>query len=225
MPTRINIGRFSKIELLINTTARILKLYEHYNKGTKHSPSRLSELKTEDVDVAEQSWIRDEQELITKDIEEGKFISLCPQYKDGLIVVAVRAEHWMQATWNRQEFILPSLNDQMIAEDEHRKGGHLGVAATVARIRCRFLITGYYFPKISQNHCHKCIVCKRIFQRLSGQVMASLPLEQLQPLPPFHMGQDRFLRTIYHQGRGADENSQKMQWTDFCLFFLSCSAC
>ena len=175
--------------------------------------------------MAEQSWIRDAQESITKDIEEGKLISLCPQHKDGLIVVAVRAEHWMQATWNRQEFILPPLNHQMIAEDEHRKGGHLGIAATVANIRCRFLITGYYFPKISQNHCHKCIICKWKFQRLSGQVMARLPLEQLQPLPPFYTGQDRFLRTIYHQGRGADENSQKMQWTDFCLFLLSCSAC
>lgn len=84
--------------------------------------------------MAEQSWIRDAQESITKDIEEGKLISLCPQYKDGLIVVAVRAEHWMQATWNRQEFILPPLNHQMIAEDEHRKGGHLGIAATVANI-------------------------------------------------------------------------------------------
>ena len=82
-------------------------------------------------------------------------------------MVAVRAEHWMQATWNRQEFILPPLNHQMIAEDEHRKGGHLGIAATVANIRCRFLITGYYFPKISQNHCHKCIICKWKFQRLS----------------------------------------------------------
>ena len=152
--------------------------------------------------MAEQSWIRDAQESITKDIEEGKLISLCPQHKDGLIVVAVRAEHWMQATWNRQEFILPPLNHQMIAEDEHRKGGHLGIAATVANIRCRFLITGYYFPKISQNHCHKCIICKWKFQRLSD-----------------------FFGPFYHQGRGADENSQKMQWTDFCLFFLSCSAC
>ena len=96
-------------------------------------------------------------------------------------MVAVRAEHWMQATWNRQEFILPPLNHQMIAEDEHRKGGHLGIAATVANIRCRFLITGYYFPKISENHCHKYIICKWKFQRLSGQVMARLPLEQLQP--------------------------------------------
>ena len=141
LPTRINIGRFSKIELLMNTTARILKLYEHYNKGTKHSPSGLSELKTEDVDVGEKFWIRDAQESINKDINKDQFIRLCPKYKDGLIVVAVRAEHWMQATWNRQEFILPPLNHQMIAEDEHRKGGHLGVAATVARIRCRFLIT------------------------------------------------------------------------------------
>lgn len=144
MPTRINIGRFSKIELLMNTTARILKLYEHYNKGTKHSPSGLSELTTEDVDVGEQFWIRDAQESINKDIDKGKFIRLCPKYKDGLIVVAVRAEHWMQATWDRQEFILSPLNhhvSQMIAEDEHRKGGCLGIAATAARIGCHFLIT------------------------------------------------------------------------------------
>ena len=78
-------------------------------------------------------------ELITKDIEEGKFIRLCPKYKDGLTVVAVRgsAECWMQATQNRQTFILPPLNHrllQLIAEDEHRKGKHLDVAATVAII-------------------------------------------------------------------------------------------
>ena len=43
----------------------------------------------------------------------------------------------MQATRNRQTFILPPLNHrllQLIAEDEHRKGGHLDVAATVAII-------------------------------------------------------------------------------------------
>ena len=41
----------------------------------------------------------------------------------------------MQVTWNRQKFILPLLNhrlSQMIAEDEHRKGEHLHVAAAVA---------------------------------------------------------------------------------------------
>lgn len=90
METRINIGRFSKNELLTNTTARKLKLYKCHNKVTEHSPSRLSELKTKDIDAAERFKIRDVQELITKDVEMGKFIRLCPKYKDGLTVVAVR---------------------------------------------------------------------------------------------------------------------------------------
>lgn len=90
METRINIGRFSKNELLTNTTARKLKLYKCHNKVTEHSPSRLSELKTKDIDAAERFKIRDVQELVTKDVEEGKFIRLCPKYKDGLTVVAVR---------------------------------------------------------------------------------------------------------------------------------------
>lgn len=90
METRINIGRFSKNELLTNTTARKLKLYKCHNKVTGHSPSRLSELKTKDIDAAERFKIRDVQELVTKDVEEGKFIRLCPKYKDGLTVVAVK---------------------------------------------------------------------------------------------------------------------------------------
>lgn len=90
METRINIGRFSKNDLLTNTTARKLKLYKCHNKVTEHSPSRLSELKTKDIDAAERFKIRDVQELVTKDVEEGKFIRLCPKYKDGLTVVAVR---------------------------------------------------------------------------------------------------------------------------------------
>lgn len=90
METRINIGRFSKNELLTNTTARKLKLYKCHNKVTEHSPSRLSELKTKDIDAAERFKIRDVQELVTKDVEEGKFIRLCPKYKDGLTVVAVK---------------------------------------------------------------------------------------------------------------------------------------
>ena len=90
METRINIGRFSKNELLTNTTARKLKPYKRYNKVTEHSHSGLSELKTKDIDAAERFKIRDVQELITKDVEEGKFIRLCPKYKDGLTVVAVR---------------------------------------------------------------------------------------------------------------------------------------
>ncbi|KAK2549037.1 hypothetical protein P5673_030666, partial [Acropora cervicornis] len=100
----------------------------------------------------------------------------------------------MQATWNRQEFILLPHNhrfSQLIAKDEHRKGGHLGVAATVARIWSRFWITN--LQRIVKSICFKCVTCRRKFQRLSGQIMSDLPLERLQPSPPFaNVGVDFF---------------------------------
>lgn len=68
LATRINIRRFSKIKLLTNTTARILKIYKYYNRDTEHSPSGLSELKTKDIDAAKRFWIRDSQESVTKDV-------------------------------------------------------------------------------------------------------------------------------------------------------------
>ena len=69
LATKVHIGRFCKIKLSMNTTDRILNLYKHYNKGTEHSPSGLSQLRTIDVDAAERFWIRDAQESITKGIE------------------------------------------------------------------------------------------------------------------------------------------------------------
>ena len=100
----------------------------------------------------------------------------------------------MQATWNRQEFILLSHNhrfSQLISEDEYRKGGHLGVAATVARIRSCFWITN--LERIVKSICFKCVTCRRKFQRLSGQIMSDLPLERLQPSPLFaNVGVDFF---------------------------------
>ena len=197
LAARIDIDRFSKIELLKNTTARILKLYKQYKKSAGRSPGsavEMGKLTVADTDAAERFWIKDAQESIAKDVQAGKFVRLCPKYRDGLIVVGGRAERWMQATWNRQEFILLPHNhrfSQLIAEDEHRKGGHLGVAATVARIRSRFRITN--LQRIAKSICFKCVTCRRKFQRLSGQIMSDLPLERLQPSPPFaNVGVDFF---------------------------------
>ena len=41
---RINTGRFSKIELLKNSTARILKLYKRYTKSAERSPDSAVEI-------------------------------------------------------------------------------------------------------------------------------------------------------------------------------------
>ena len=86
-----------------------MKLYEQYKKSAERSPGsavEMGKLTVADTDVAKWFWIKDAKESIAKDIQAGKFVRLCPKYKDGFIVVGGRAERWMQATWNRQEFIL-----------------------------------------------------------------------------------------------------------------------
>lgn len=61
LAARINIGRFSKIELLKNTTVRILKLYKQYKKPAERSPSdavEMGKLTVADTDAAEDEHSR-----------------------------------------------------------------------------------------------------------------------------------------------------------------------
>ena len=58
----INVNATEKETLQSKLTARILRLYKRYTKGTEHSPSGLSKLKTKDVDAAERFWIRNVRE-------------------------------------------------------------------------------------------------------------------------------------------------------------------
>lgn len=59
---RINIGRFSKIELLLNIIVRILKLYKQYKKFVKYlfgSVVEKNKLVVVDRDSVERFWIKD----------------------------------------------------------------------------------------------------------------------------------------------------------------------
>ena len=60
---RLNIQRFSKIELLINTTARVLKLYRRYKfkTHTTCNQSCMSDVTVEDREIAETFWTQDTQ--------------------------------------------------------------------------------------------------------------------------------------------------------------------
>ena len=104
---RINIRRFSKIELLINTTAHILKLYRRYRFETDATcnQSCMSDITVEDREIAEKFWIQDAQCQMKDDITSGKYVKLCLKNKDDIVVTGGRTERWMASTWNRQEFI------------------------------------------------------------------------------------------------------------------------
>ena len=188
---RINISRFSKIRMLLNTMARILNLYKRYkNQNDAMRKCELGELAVSDLEDAETFWILDAQSVICSAVKEGKLLRLCPRYRNRIIVVGSRAERLVQATWKKQEFILLPHNHRLshlIAESEHAKGGHLGVSSTVAKIRSRFWIINV--QKIVQSICNK---CRKKFKMLCGQAMKNLPVE-IQLSPPFtNVGVDLF---------------------------------
>ena len=172
---RFNIQRFSKIELLINTTAHILKLYHRYKFETHATcnQSCMSDETVEDREIAEKLWIRDAQCQRKDDITSGKYAKLCPKNKDDIIVVEGHTERWMASIWNRRELILLP-NDHrfsyLVAVSEHQQIGNLGVGTTIARIHLKFWIIGA--RKLVETIIGKCIKCKDKFKRLSSQLMA-----------------------------------------------------
>ena len=138
--------------------------------------------------------MKDAQNLIKGDLRKDKYKKLCPRIKDDLIVVGGRTERWMEATWNKQEFLLLPSNhriSELIVLYEHKESGHLAVASTVARIRCKYWIIG--ITKLVKGVISNCIPRKKKFQRRASQMMSPLPVERLKPTPPFtNIGVDLF---------------------------------
>ena len=182
LSTRINPLRFSKWQVLVNTTARIFDLYRRFKHNNEKIP--LSQAMK---DKAEKFWIKHVQKEL--DPKSKQLIKLHPTTnKDGIMVVGGRTERWREATWNEQFFtILPGKNhiSLLIARYEHALGGHVGRDATISKIRAKYWILGIrgLVEKIVEN----CTLCKAKLERLLQQQMAPLPAERLllKPCPGF----------------------------------------
>ena len=189
LASRIDLSRFSKWYRLINTTARILKLYKRYKSGADKS----SKLVPADLNQAESFWIKEAQQEI--DIKSKNLVKFRPKRNDeNIIVVGGRTERWMEGTWNRQLFILLPKKHRvslLIARRDHARIGHLGRDATISKIRSTYWILGV--RAIVKNMISKCVICKMKIKKLLEQVMAPLPIERLKPCPPFtHVMVDYF---------------------------------
>ena len=90
--------RFSKWRLLVNVTARIICLFNKITKkvGATMQPSQV------EISQAERLWYIEAQETL----DSKQLIKLGPQMEDGVMMVGGRTERWLEATWNRQKFIL-----------------------------------------------------------------------------------------------------------------------
>ena len=185
LATRIDIDKFSNFNRLIHVTARVLKLYERFKNETQIS-TPLSDIYPEDIKKAERFWVIEAQRSLHTQSKKKQLKKLCPKMENGIMVASGRAGRWLQETWNKDAFILlPSEHplSKLVAEYEHRKAGHNGVAATIAQIRGTYWILG--ISKIAKRIVKSCVLCKIKRKRLESQIMGNLPLERLKPSPPF----------------------------------------
>ena len=185
LASRIDLDRFSKLERLLGTTARIVWLYQKYNKTSQNCSSESITVRT--LEAAKLLLIKDAQKEIIPDLNGQRYKKLIPRNKEGVIVAGGRCERWNEATWNKQEFVLlPNKHrlSYLIAEQAHRKGGHKGITSTIAAIRREYWIIKV--RSLVGNIINKCILCRIRTQKLCEQVMSSLPIERLKPSPPFY---------------------------------------
>ena len=185
----LDFNSFSSFTKLKRVTAWIIKAGSKF-KGTKVNDflTRKELLKAEEMIVTAA-----QRELVHK-LEENTFRRLCARIENDIIIVGGRAERWLDATWNRQNFILLPLKNrisELITREEHIRIGHLGVSATVAAVRSHFWILNVHtIAKVVRENC---VDCKAKLLEAVNQKMADLPIERLKPCPPFtNVGVDYF---------------------------------
>ena len=169
----------SRWQVLVMATARIIRLVKRYKKGSRSSDSEPT---LEDHQEAELFWIKSAQKKINLDACK----KLSPIVEDGVYRVGGRTERWMGCTWNQQKFILmPKKNhiSTLIARDMHNKGGHLGIASSMSKVRLRFWIIG--LKTLMKAIIRDCRKCKERLMSLQSQIMSTLPIERIKPAPPF----------------------------------------
>ena len=177
--SRFNLNRYSQLRRLVWVTARLLRLYRRYK--TPEVPTGSHPTVT-DMKDAKTMWIKEAQ----TSLDLAKCKQLRPSLEDGIVVVGGRTERWMQATWNKQKFVLLPKDHQLshlIVSHEHTAGGHLGTAATIDKIRSNYWIIGV--TKMVKSLIGKCVPCRRARKKLYSQVMSPLPVERIKPSPPF----------------------------------------
>ena len=134
------------------------------------------------MEKAELFWIREAQQNMGKDIENGKYKRLCPKMsEDGVYVIRGRSELWMEMSYNKREVILLQYDhpfSRLFVEHKHRIGHH-GVLTTARKVRTR-----YWIPKLLKlvkSVKSKCVICRKLDKRVSEQVMATCQLIDSNP--------------------------------------------
>ena len=187
----IDVERFSNWMVLKRVTATMFKCAKTWICRTKDKTTVMSsEINSSDVRAAELFLVKQAQ----LSVDPRRYVKLKPRSENGIITVGGRTERWMSGTWNQQKFILLPKEcyiSRLIATYEHERGGHLGIAASVSKVRSKYWIIG--IRRLMRNIIACCRYCKEKLKAVQSQVMSPLPVERIKPSPAFNtVGVDYF---------------------------------
>ncbi|XP_043234175.1 uncharacterized protein LOC122387784 isoform X1 [Amphibalanus amphitrite] len=179
----IAIENFSSYDKLIRVTARLLSIVESDTRSLKSIGKPLT---VEVLSKAEELWIRQAQRTILENWQV-RFRRLGPSLTDdGIIIVGSRIAKWLKENWNRDCYtLLPSNHPltHLIVRKIHCRD-HGGIDSTLAQLQTKFWVPGA--RRVIKSIRRECIVCRRLFDKPSPQVMGPVNPNRLKPSPAFH---------------------------------------
>lgn len=143
-------------------------------------------LSSNEIESAEEYWTKQAQAGLSERVAKGDFKTLSPLVDDtGIIRVGGRVDPHLFSYNRKCPALLPHDHwiSVLITRNVHR-AGHLGVAATTAKIRRKYwIIKGTNVAKTIKQRCK---FYREIEAKVETQLMANLPRCRLQPCtPPF----------------------------------------
>jgi hypothetical protein len=141
---------------------------------------------------------------ISKGQDTGKLYKLDPFLdNDGILRVGGRIEQAIIAFEEKHPIILPKYGHitTLIIRHHHEKVLHQGRGMTINELRSN----GYWIigcSHVVSSLIYKCVICRKLRGRNQDQKMANLPVDRLQPVPPFtYCGMDCFGPFYVKEGR------------------------
>ena len=200
------LSRLSDWNTTLNIIVRIQRL-AHKDRSGAISVEERREAALVLIRAAQREAFENELKLFsqksTKLPKTHKMYQLDPIFQNGLLRVGGRLRMSSTSVELKHPVILPKegIVTQLILDHCHRKTQHQGRGQTLNELRA----SGYWIigaSKVVAKHIKSCVTCRKVRGRTEEQRMADLPVDRVDPSPPFlYTGIDCFEPFYTKQGR------------------------
>ena len=211
--------RLSKFSSWSRATRAIARLLRRAKKVTSNALSTVSERESaENVKCLQKQAYEEEIKLLSKGnhLQRSNKLHHLDAFldTDGLLKVGGRLRH---SDSFKHPIVIPKEHHmtKLLIAHNHERTKHQGKGFTINEIRA----SGYWIPGMSRavaSYIQQYVVCRKLRRAAEGQRMSDLPVERVEPSPPFtYCGMDCFGPFTTTQGR-KQHKRYGLLFTCFC---------